>query len=306
MSKNSVEAYGAAGKTNLLMFEPEALHIELEDESSPVFDPRALEMPDDNFVRNIQAFGVLEPVLVRKNPETGKTEVVAGRRRVLAARIANERLLASGQTPLQVPAIVKRVDGAEAMEIMVIENAVREDESPMGRAKKMRRLMDRGRTEEQLAIAFGCSSSTVKNTLALLEVVPEVRKAVESGKLNATRAYKLSKLPAETQREELRILVEAAGEETSARKRGVKMSAAAGTSRSKNGKDLRARDGYGEEPTHRAPSKKEVRDYLAEVKENGKGANPPDYAWTKCATAILSWVLGEREARPRIPKAEAS
>ncbi len=39
MAKNSTEAYGASGKTNVLMFEPENLHL-VSDKTHPLYDER--------------------------------------------------------------------------------------------------------------------------------------------------------------------------------------------------------------------------------------------------------------------------
>lgn len=37
MAKNSIDAYGASGKTNVLMFEPEKLHL-VTDKAHPLYD----------------------------------------------------------------------------------------------------------------------------------------------------------------------------------------------------------------------------------------------------------------------------
>ena len=39
MAKNSIDAYGASGKTNVLMFEPEKLHL-VTDKTHPLYDER--------------------------------------------------------------------------------------------------------------------------------------------------------------------------------------------------------------------------------------------------------------------------
>ena len=44
MAKNSIDAYGASGKTNVLMFEPEKLHL-VTDKTHLLYDER-INLPD--------------------------------------------------------------------------------------------------------------------------------------------------------------------------------------------------------------------------------------------------------------------
>ena len=60
MAKNSIDAYGASGKTNVLMFEPENLHI-VTDKAHPLYDERVNLPFDEGMVLNIKELGVLEP-----------------------------------------------------------------------------------------------------------------------------------------------------------------------------------------------------------------------------------------------------
>ena len=81
MAKNSIDAYGASGKTNVLMFDPENLHL-VTDKTHPLYDERIHLPIDEGMVLNIKELGVLEPIIVWKDPETGLTCVVVGRQRV--------------------------------------------------------------------------------------------------------------------------------------------------------------------------------------------------------------------------------
>jgi ParB family chromosome partitioning protein len=208
MEKNSIDAYGASGKTNLLYFDPEALSL-VTDEASPLYDPRVHLPVDEDLARNIDYQGVLEPVLIQKNPETGDVEVIVGRQRVKAARLANEWRKARGVTPVHIPAYVHKGDRRNALDVIVSENEVRQSDTPLGRAEKMRRLMALGRGEEEIAIVFGCKLVTVRNTLALLECCAAVQKAVEGGKIGVTNAKKLAALTPDEQRAKVAELVAA-------------------------------------------------------------------------------------------------
>jgi ParB family chromosome partitioning protein len=208
LAKNSIDAYGASGKTNLLYFDPEVLML-VTDEASPLYDPRVNLPVDEDLARNIDYQGVLEPVLIQKNPETGNVEVVVGRQRVKAARLANEWRKGRGIAPIHVPAYVHKGDRRNALDVIVSENEVRQADTPLGRAEKMRRLMAIGRDEQDIAIVFGCKPVTVRNTLALLECCADVQRAVEGGKIGVTHAKQLATLAPAEQRAKVAELVAA-------------------------------------------------------------------------------------------------
>ncbi|RWA55315.1 hypothetical protein AU476_07345 [Cupriavidus sp. UYMSc13B] len=220
MAKNSVDAYGAAGKTNLLFFDPDALTL-VTDLASPLYDPRVHLPVDEDLARNIDYQGVIEPILILKNPETAETDVVVGRQRVKAARLANEWRRARGAALIQVPAYVHKGNRRDALDVIVSENEVRQADSPLGRAEKMRRLMAIGRSEQEVAVVFGCKVQTVRSTLALLECTAAVQKAVESGSINMTHATRLAKLQPAEQRAKVAELV-AAGDGTKPHERARK------------------------------------------------------------------------------------
>lgn len=208
MAKNSTEVYGATGKTNLLHFDPDHLTL-VVDPASPLYDPRVDLPVNEDLARNIDRNGVLQPVLVSKNTETGETEVVVGRQRTKAAQLVNKWRRERRQRAIQIPAQVFRGDRRTALAAVVAENELREAETPLGRAEKMRRLMGLGYCENDVAVTFGCGVPTVKATLALLDCCEEARDAVEVGRINLTHARQLSKLSPEKQREKVRELIAA-------------------------------------------------------------------------------------------------
>lgn len=120
-TKDSRAALGADGKKDVLLFDPENLTL-VEDGASVLYDERIKLPTSEALVLNIMTYGVIEPIVVRKNPETGAPEVVAGRQRVKACREANRRLKASGCEVHRIAAIVKRGDPAALMGVMVSES----------------------------------------------------------------------------------------------------------------------------------------------------------------------------------------
>ena len=219
MSKNSTEAYGAEGKTNLLMFDPEALHLVTETDH-PLYDERVHDPLDDAMVRNIMALGVIEPVVINKNTETGRVEVVAGRQRVKNAREANRRLYELGRAPIKVPAVIRKGEGAELASVAVSENEIRRADSAMVKARKMCQLEGMGHDHEAIATAFGCNVKTVENTLSLLDCAKPVQKAVEGGFIGITDVKYLSRLtPAQQTAKVEEIVKSVVGKEGHARAR---------------------------------------------------------------------------------------
>jgi ParB family transcriptional regulator, chromosome partitioning protein len=282
MAKNSTEAYGARGKTNLLMFDPEDVVL-VTDEKHPLYDERVHDPLDEAFVLNIMFHGVLEPIIVSKDRESDKVLVVVGRQRTKACREANKRLKLQGLPPILLPGTTRRGDDASLAGVMVSENEIRKDDSPITRSKKMARLLEMGRTEDDLAVIFGCSKSTVKNALAVLDCCAAVRSAVDDGKINVTAAYRLSKLDADDQKKTVDKMI-AAGD-------GVK------GKRQKSRAQKEAASGKSQ-----GPSKKEIAEYRSDIAQRCA-----DEEYRKAVLPVLDYVLGNRATAPKFSKdAEAA
>lgn len=224
MAKNSVDAYGAAGKSNVLFFQPEKLHL-VTDKNHPLYDERIHLPIDEAMVLNIMDQGVIEPIVVWKDPETGCSCVVDGRQRVRHTLVANQRLVKKGLEPLLVPAVTRRGSVIRMASVMISANEIRRADTPLGRAKKMADALERGHDEADLALMFGVGVPTVRATLALLDATQDVKDAVESGRVTVTQARQLIDMPPEKQRETVKQLTEAAegvtGHEKSRRQRAV-------------------------------------------------------------------------------------
>jgi ParB family chromosome partitioning protein len=208
-AKSSKAAYGAEGAGNLLYFDPDKLVLVTEP-SHPLYDDRVYLPIDEKMVRSIMRFGVRQPINVRKNVETGETEVSVGRQRVKNAREANRRLAEQGMDGVLIPAMAVKEKDEEALDAIVAENEIRTADTPLSRANKMARMVKFNRPEEHIAMAFGCTVDTVRGTLALLDCCSAVQKAVEAGKLGVGHAKALSKLKPDEQRSKLEELLAAA------------------------------------------------------------------------------------------------
>ncbi len=135
-------------------------------------------------VDSILAQGVLQPLLVRKDPDKpGSFEILAGERRWRAAQRAKLH---------DVPVVVRDVTDREALEFALVENIQRSDLTPLEEAAGYQRLIDEfGHTQEVLAQALGKSRSHIANTLRLLGLPGEVKAMLDEGSLTAGHARAL-------------------------------------------------------------------------------------------------------------------
>lgn len=164
----------------------------------PLYDKRVALPLNEAMVLNIMVHGVLEAVLVRKETTLDGEEIVvcvAGRQRIRCAREANRRLRAEGAEPILVPCMVRRGSDAGVMGVMISENEIRQEDAMESKLNKLERYLATGKTEQDAAIAFGVSTATIKNWLAVLESDPALREAVDAGHLSHTAAANVAKLP---------------------------------------------------------------------------------------------------------------
>ena len=220
MPKASRDSLNAKGKRDVYMFDPDDLVI-VTDAKSPLYDERADLALDEGLVLNIMFApdgvpqGVLEPILVARNAETAKVEVIDGRQRVKAAREANKRLRKQGlgsqsDALIRVPAMVQSANGHRLMGMLISSNEHRQNDTPLGRAKKAQRYLDLGRDETEIGVLLGISKTSVKNLLSLLDAPAAVRNAVEAGKITSSDGYRLAKLEPAAARDKVQELIEKA------------------------------------------------------------------------------------------------
>ncbi|MGQ9603342.1 MAG: ParB/RepB/Spo0J family partition protein [bacterium] len=142
----------------------------------------------EDLKRSISQKGVLQPIIVRK--KAGQYEVIAGERRLVAAKMAGLD---------RIPAVIRQVSDAEALEIALVENLQREDLNPIDEARGYRQLLEKfDLTQEQLARTIGKDRSTVANILRLLQLPPVVRNALEKGEITVGHARALLGLEDQT------------------------------------------------------------------------------------------------------------
>ena len=173
----------------------------------------------NELAESIKSKGLVQPILVRPSPtETGRYEIIAGERRWRAAQIAQLH---------EVPAVIRKLDDIEALEIAIIENVQRSDLSPIEEAAGYKRLIENhGHTQEALAEIVGKSRSHIANIIRLLTLPQSIQDMISEGKISSghARAIMNSAFPEQLAEKIVNenLSVRAAEELAKLRKSGIK------------------------------------------------------------------------------------
>lgn len=130
---------------------------------------------------SVRKRGVIIPLIVRPNCSPDHFEIMAGRRRYFAA-LAVE---AEGQEGVTLPcAILADGDDADAFELSMIENCLRENPDEVTQWEGYTRLVKEGRKPDDIAQTFGLTDLTVKRILALGNLLPRIREAYRAEQID--------------------------------------------------------------------------------------------------------------------------
>jgi ParB family chromosome partitioning protein len=150
-------------------------------------NPRQPRMKfEDETIRSLAAsiteVGILQPIVVRQTA-AGAYELIAGERRLRAARVAG---LAT------VPVVLRDSDDSDLLREALIENIHREDLNPIELAEAFRQLLEElGLKQEELADRVGVSRSHIANTIRLLALPLDVQQLLIDDRLTAGHARAL-------------------------------------------------------------------------------------------------------------------
>ncbi|MDF7774293.1 ParB/RepB/Spo0J family partition protein [Sphingomonas sp. AOB5] len=156
-----------------------------------------------DLIPSVRARGVLVPILVRPNGEPGVFEIVAGRRRFMAAKAVADD--GGGITELPC-AIMEAGDDAGALEASLIENVARLDADEVTQWETFVRLIREGKTAEDIAATFGLPQRMVERVLALGNLVPRIRALYRAGQIDVTTVRHLTMASTAQQREWLTLV----------------------------------------------------------------------------------------------------
>ena len=145
--------------------------------------PRKKFKEDDiqELAESIKNHGVLQPIIIRNNPNNqNEYLLIAGERRLRASKIAGLE---------KIPAIIKKVDDQENVELAIIENIQRKNLSALEEAAAYKQLADEyNLIQEEIAQKVGKSRSAIANSIRLLELPNEIQLMLQEEKLSVGHA----------------------------------------------------------------------------------------------------------------------
>lgn len=128
---------------------------------------------------SIKVHGIIQPLVVIKIAD-GKYQLVAGERRLRASKLAGLK---------KVPAIVRTFSEQEQLELAVIENIQRAELKPLEVSVAYTKLIEQfNLTHDQIAERVGKGSSTVSNSIRLLNLPHAAKIALQKGSITEGHA----------------------------------------------------------------------------------------------------------------------
>jgi ParB family chromosome partitioning protein len=147
----------------------------------------------DELAASIKSSGILQPIVARRRGE--RYEILVGERRWRAAQRAGLE---------RVPVVIRDASDAEALELALVENLLREDLNPLEEADAYQRLLGEfAWTQEDLAARIGRDRSSIANALRLRRLPEVIQEDLRAGRLTMGHARALLGLP--TAADQLRL-----------------------------------------------------------------------------------------------------
>jgi ParB family transcriptional regulator, chromosome partitioning protein len=145
----------------------------------------------DNFAAELLQHGIISPLTVRKML-SGRFELVAGERRLRAARIARLK---------EVPAIIKTLSDEEVVEIQLAENIQRENPHPMHEAQAIGQMQKSGKNIDEIAARLGKSRQFVYGRIKLLSLIEPFQEMFLADKITLQQAIEIAGISTESQQD---------------------------------------------------------------------------------------------------------
>jgi ParB family chromosome partitioning protein len=139
---------------------------------------------DKDLVASVKALGIIEPLIVVAEDDGVGAILVAGARRLDAAKQAGLKV---------VPVVVREYTAEQRTMVMLVENLRRVDLDPIEEATGYVRLVGMGMTKKDLATQVGRTQAHVTARMKLLELPPKLQESVSAGDLGLEAAVDLVK-----------------------------------------------------------------------------------------------------------------
>jgi ParB family chromosome partitioning protein len=142
-----------------------------------------------SFAEELKLHGIISPLTVRLLAN-GKYELVAGERRLRAARIAKLEI---------VPVMIKQLTDEQVTEIQLAENLQRENPHPMNDAQAISLMQQTGKNIEEIAARLGKSKQFVYIRLKLLNLIDEFQEMFLADVITLQQAVNVATISKEGQ-----------------------------------------------------------------------------------------------------------
>lgn len=164
-------------------FSKEILELDIEKIQARDNQPRKSfdDESIDDLAQSIEKYGLLNPIVVRKNNDT--YEIVAGERRYRAVKKLGFKTI---------DAILKDYEEKDVEVLSLIENIQREDLKVLEEANAYKKLSSQyNLTQEEIAKTMGKSRSYIANTMRLLNLYDVEKRALDKGQISPSQARTL-------------------------------------------------------------------------------------------------------------------
>ena len=129
-----------------------------------------------DLANSIREHGIIQPLIVTHEPSTGLFTLIAGERRLRAAKMVGLD---------KVPVIVRTASEQERLELALIENVQRADLSPLETAEAYHKLGEEfNLSHEEIADRVGKGRVSVTNTMRLLKLPEQAKKALVDNQIS--------------------------------------------------------------------------------------------------------------------------
>ncbi|WP_067428463.1 ParB/RepB/Spo0J family partition protein [Nocardioides jensenii] len=140
----------------------------------------------DELAQSIYENGLIQPLIVQKIPGIDGFRVVAGHRRLAAAKLARIK---------ELPCVIRKdLLPDDELLAMLVENGQRADLDPIEEARALRKLKNKGMTDQDIARKIGRSQGHVSARITLLSLPTEEQEQLRAGFGTITAAVKKARI----------------------------------------------------------------------------------------------------------------
>lgn len=146
------------------------------------YQPRMKIDPEDliELANSIREKGVIQPLIITKSEEPDMYHLIAGERRLKAARLASLK---------RVPVVIKDSSPQEMLELALIENIQRKDLNILEEAMAFKQLQEEFNLKHSdIAQKVGLSRVAVTNKIRLLSLPDQVKEYILAGEISEGHA----------------------------------------------------------------------------------------------------------------------